>query len=170
MLIFVIGKIVAISECQQTLYIMKININSNTPIFPIRTAAKMLGISVPTLRMYEKEGLILPHKSEGNQRIYSEDDLERLRCIRRAINESKISINGIKTMYSLIPCWEVVKCSEEDRNVCNAFKDHQQACWTYDHPSTICEHRDCKECEVYTKYSQCGSIKDLIKNISGITT
>ena len=149
---------------------MENNINTETPLYPIRTAAQILGISIPTLRMYEKEGLILPHKTDGNQRIYSEDDLERLRCIRRAINESKISINGIKTMYSLIPCWEVVKCSEEDRKVCDAFKDHNQACWTYDHPSTICENKDCKECEVYTKYSQCGSIKDLIKKISGITT
>lgn len=143
-------------------------INTNTPIYPIRTAAQLLGISVPTLRMYEKEGLILPHKTAGNQRIYSEDDLERLRCIRRAINESKISINGIKTIYSLIPCWEVVKCSEEDRKVCNAFKNHEQPCWTFTHPNTTCENRDCKECEVYTEYSQCGSIKDLIKKISGL--
>lgn len=140
-----------------------------TPVYSISIAAKLLGISVPTLRMYEKEGLIIPHKTDGNQRIYSEDDLERLRCIRRAINESKISINGIKTIYSLIPCWEVVKCSKDDRKKCNAFKSHEQPCWTFNHPNTICENRNCRECEVYEKYSQCGSIKDLIKNISGIT-
>lgn len=146
---------------------MKENINISTPIYPIRTAAQLLGISVPTLRMYEKEGLIIPHKTEGNQRIYSENDLERLRCIRRAINESKISINGIKTIYSLIPCWEVVKCSEEDRKNCPSFNDHEQPCWTFRHPGTTCETRDCKECEVYTEFAQCGSIKNLIKKISG---
>lgn len=149
---------------------MEITIDTKTPIYPIRTAAQMLGISIPTLRMYEKEGLIIPHKTDGNQRIYSEADLERLRCIRRAINESKISINGIKTIYSLIPCWEVVKCSEEDRKICNAFNSHEQPCWTFNHPNTICENRDCRDCEVYTEYSQCSSIKDLIKNISGIST
>ena len=145
------------------------NITKNTPIYPIRTAAKLLGISIPTLRMYEKEGLIIPGKTNGNQRIYSDADLERLRCIRHAINESKISINGIKTIYSLIPCWEIVKCSMEDRSICTAFESHSQPCWTLKRPETICAKRDCKECEVYTEYSQCGAIKDLIKKISGIT-
>ena len=128
---------------------MKENINTSTPIYPIRTAAKLLGISVPTLRMYEKEGLIIPNKTEGNQRIYSEDDLERLRCIRRAINESKISINGIKTIYSLIPCWDVAQCSGEDRSKCNSFNNHEQPCWTFKHPGTMCEDSDCRKCEVY---------------------
>jgi MerR family transcriptional regulator/heat shock protein HspR len=146
---------------------MKTLIKHKTPIYPIRTAAQLLGISIPTLRMYEKEGLVIPHKTPGNQRIYSNDDLERLRCIRRAINESKISINGIKTIYSLIPCWKLIQCSDEDRKVCNAFKSHEQPCWTFTHPNTTCENRDCKECEVYTEYSQCGSIKDLIIKISG---
>lgn len=167
-MIFTIGKKVDISNYQLSKRTMEITLDTKTPIYPIRTAAQLLGISVPTLRMYEKEGLIIPHKTEGNQRIYSEDDLERLRCIRRAINESKISINGIKTIYSLIPCWEVVKCSEDDRKVCNAFRSHQQPCWTFNHPNTACENKDCKECDVYTEYSKCGSIKDLIKKISGL--
>ena len=101
---------------------MSTSIEHRTPLYPIRTAAQLLGISIPTLRMYEKEGLLIPHKTAGNQRIYSDADLERLRCIRSAINESKISINGIKSIYSLIPCWEVVKCSEDDRRICNAYK------------------------------------------------
>lgn len=143
------------------------NIDNSTPIYPIRIAAQLLGISIPTLRMYEKEGLIIPHKSEGNQRVYSENDLERLRCIRSAINDSKISINGIKAIYSLIPCWEIVGCSEEDRKICNAYKSHEQPCWTFNHPNTICESKSCRQCDVYNKYSQCGSIKELIKNISG---
>lgn len=147
---------------------METVIDKKTPVYPIRTAAQILGISVHTLRMYEKEGLIIPHKSEGNQRVYSEDDLERLRCIRCAINESKISINGIKTIYSLIPCWEVAKCGEDDRKSCNAFKSHEQPCWTFDHPNTMCENHNCRECEVYSEYSQCGAIKDLIKKISGL--
>ena len=141
----------------------------NTPVYSISIAANLLGISVPTLRMYEKEGLIIPKKTPGNQRIYSDADLDRLKCIRHAINELKISINGIKSIYSLIPCWQVVNCSDEDRRNCSAFKSHEQPCWTFQHPNTICEGRDCRECDVYKNYSQCGSVKDLIKNISGIT-
>ena len=66
------------------------------PIYPIRTAAKLLNISVHTLRMYEKENLILPFKKSTNHRLYSKSDIERIECIRNAIKEDKISINGIK--------------------------------------------------------------------------
>lgn len=137
------------------------------PIYSISTAAKLLGISIPTLRVYEKEGLIIPFKTEGNQRHYSQTDLERVECIRRAIGEKKISVNGIKAIYSLIPCWEVVNCSHEDRAVCGAYNSEDQPCWTFSHPNTICENRICRECEVYTNYSNCGTIKDLLKNIIG---
>src|SRR3989339_600291 len=91
------------------------NLNQDEPIFPIRAAAQLLKISVHTLRMYEREGLIIPFKKESSHRLYSQTDLKRIECIRRAINEMKISINGIKTMYSLIPCWEIMGCSGENR-------------------------------------------------------
>ena len=141
-------------------------ISKGEPIYSISTAAKLLGISVPTLRAYEREGLIIPHKTNGNQRIYSQDDLERIECIRRAINEKKISINGIKAIYSLIPCWEVVKCSEEDRANCGAYNSDEKPCWTFTHPNTTCAERVCRDCDVYQNYSNCGTIKDLLKNIS----
>jgi MerR family transcriptional regulator/heat shock protein HspR len=144
----------------------QINISTNEPIFSISTAAKLLGISVHTLRMYEREGLIIPFKKDSNQRSYSQVDIERINCIRNAINESKISINGIKTIYSLIPCWQVVKCSDDDRKKCQGFNGHGNPCWSYNHPNTICENKNCRECEVYNNFSECGKVKELIKSIS----
>lgn len=136
------------------------------PVYSISMAAHLLSISVHTIRMYEREGLIIPHKKESNQRLYSKADLERIQCIRRSINESKISINGIKRIYSLIPCWEIVKCSDEDKSKCEAYKGHEQPCWTYQNKSTKCEDLKCRSCDVYYKYSQCSEVKDLIKSIS----
>ncbi|MGK9476509.1 MerR family transcriptional regulator [Melioribacter sp. OK-6-Me] len=136
------------------------------PIFPIGTAAKIIGISVHTLRMYEREGLIIPYKKESKQRLFSKADIERIECIRKAINDSKISINGIKSIYSLIPCWEIVNCSEEDRQNCKSYKSHGEPCWNITHPRTMCAEKDCRKCDVYNKYTQCGEIKELIKSIS----
>ncbi|MGK9369875.1 MerR family transcriptional regulator [Melioribacter sp. Ez-97] len=141
-------------------------IDRQEPIFPIGTAAKILGVSVHTLRMYEREGLIIPYKKESNQRLFSKADIERIECIRRAINDSKISINGIKSIYSLIPCWEIINCSEEDRNNCKSYKSHGEPCWSFKHPGTVCAEKECRNCEVYNKYTQCGEIKELIKSIS----
>lgn len=140
-------------------------IEHNEPVYSISAAAKLLNISVHTLRMYEREGLIIPFKKESNQRRYSDADIERLKCIRGAINESKISINGIKTIYSLIPCWELIKCSEQDRSICSAYNQHSEPCWKEKHKGTVCQNKNCRECTVYVKYSQCGEIKELIKSI-----
>ncbi|MDF1612680.1 MerR family transcriptional regulator [Stygiobacter electus] len=142
------------------------NFNIEEPLYPISVAAKLLNISVHTLRMYEREGLIIPFKKESNQRLYSKADLERIECIRKAINESKISINGIKTIYSLIPCWEIVKCSEEERESCEAFNQHSEPCWNVKHHKTVCDNNKCRECEVYKNFIQCGKVKELIKSIS----
>jgi len=62
------------------------------PKYTISNAAKLMGISVHTLRMYEREGLIIPFKKESNQRLYSDRDLERVKCIRKTINDDKIHI------------------------------------------------------------------------------
>ncbi len=143
-----------------------LDISKDEPIFSISSAARILHISVHTLRMYEREGLIIPFKKESKHRLYSKTDIERIECIRHAINEAKISINGIRAMYSLIPCWDLIKCSEEDRKSCKAFSKHRQPCWSYAHDNNTCQDRNCRDCDVYKKLSQCGEIKEVIKKVS----
>jgi len=133
------------------------------PLFPISVAAKLLGISVHTLRMYEKEGLIVPFKKESNHRLYSNSDIERLSCIRNTINESKISIAGIKSIYSLIPCWEITGCSESDRVKCDAYKSHSSPCWSFKHTENVCAGLNCRNCEVYKNFIENGSLKEKLK-------
>jgi len=139
-------------------------VNNEVPIYPIRTAAKLLNISVHTLRMYEKEHLILPFKKSTSHRLYSKSDIDRINCIRSAINESKISINGIKTIYSMMPCWEVINCSKEDRGKCSAYLRHSGPCWAVKGEVTVCSAIDCRNCSVYRDYGECGSIKNFIRN------
>lgn len=139
-------------------------INYEEPIFTISTAAKILEISIPTLRMYEHESLFIPFKKITHQRLYSEADIDRIACIRRSINELKISINGIKAIYSLIPCWDIFKCNPDDRMKCSAFNGIHQPCWSYKPVNRICERQDCRDCKVYKNYSDCMKIKELLKS------
>jgi len=118
--------------------------DANTPVYTISTAAHLLGISIPTLRMYEKEGLIIPYKKESNQRRYSQNDLYRVKCIRETINRDKISIAGIKRILALIPCWDILKCTVDNRNNCLAFQDHTKPCWNHNHTTGICGTKKCR--------------------------
>ncbi|RPI17516.1 MAG: MerR family transcriptional regulator [Ignavibacteriae bacterium] len=131
----------------------------NDPVFSISMAAKILKVSVHTLRMYEKEGLIIPFKKDSKQRLYSKSDIDRLECIRRAINENKISIAGIKTIFSLIPCYKIKNCGEK-RFDCEAYNEHTKPCWMLKHESNFCSDKECRTCEVYMQFANCQVIKE----------
>lgn len=137
--------------------------DQNEPQYTISRAAKLLEVSVHTLRMYEREGLFIPFKKKTNQRLYSKNDLERISNLRNVINDKKISINGIKTIYSLIPCWEIIKCATVDRSICNAYKSEAQVCWVNKKVESPCNTQDCRECSVYADFFACGKIKELLK-------
>lgn len=144
---------------------MRTEEQSEAPLYSIGTAARMLGVSVHTLRMYEREGLIIPFKKESHQRLFSDADMERLRCIRQAITEEKISIEGIKHIQSLIPCWKLLPCSDDDRKVCPAYNGFQGPCWLIRHTSTTCLDRECRSCHVYKEFFTCTSIKEKLKEL-----
>ena len=136
---------------------------TNNPKYTISTAAKILDVSVHTLRMYEREGLIIPFRKDSNQRLYSDLDLERVRCIQRTINEDKIHIEGIRRVLALLPCWSMINCSAEDRRNCEFYTSHTKPCWMINHNSNTCKDRDCRDCEVYQSFGSCGSIKEKLK-------
>ncbi len=138
--------------------------DNDIPLYSIGTTSRMLGVSVQTLRLYERAGLLLVHKSPGGQRCYSQLDIERLECIRNAITEEKISIAGIRTMHSLIPCWQIVHCPVEKRTGCPAFGGHDAGCWTYKHSNNVCAERECRQCEVYRLSTTCAGIKQMIQH------
>ena len=50
----------------------------------ISVVAEMYNIHPQTLRLYEREGLLLPSRSDGNTRLYTDEDLQRLSCCRCA--------------------------------------------------------------------------------------
>ena len=138
--------------------------NIDEPVYTISTAAKLMGISVHTLRMYENEGLIIPFKKESNQRLYSDKDIERIDCIRKSIQNDKIGIAGLKSIAALVPCWELINCSPNDRQNCESFVSHLKPCWTYKHDKNVCSEISCRECSVYKDFD-CSKVKEKIIKI-----
>jgi MerR family transcriptional regulator, heat shock protein HspR len=141
---------------------------SNEPIYTIGAAANLVGVSVQMLRLYESEGLVIPFKKSSQHRLYSEVDIERIRCIRKMINEEKISIVGIKRMLALIPCWAIKNCGKENREQCAAFTDHKQPCWLQNKVADGCDNSDCRNCPVYAKVSDCSSLKQIFNQIEQV--
>jgi len=130
--------------------------------YTIGTAARILGISVPTIRLYEREGLILPLRKPSGHRLFSDGDLERIRCLRRTINEKKIGIAGIRTLLSMVPCWSLRGCPPEARSTCRAVTTIGSPCWTITSKPWQCGTAACRDCIVYQHMSDCAPLKRTI--------
>lgn len=142
---------------------IELGIDEDSPLYSIGVVAGLLETSVQTLRLYENEGLIIPYKKDSRHRLYSQNDITRLKCIRDAITQRKFSIAAIKNMYSLIPCWSLKNCSQDDRKNCEAYNGFEMPCWTYKHKNNSCSLEVCNRCEVYKGHAKCDSIKNTIK-------
>ena len=91
-------------------------------VYPIAIAAQQVGLSARTLRIYEQEGLIRPaRKPEGDQRLYSQQDLIWIRCISELIHGHSLTTVAIRRLLDLIPCWEVKRCPDEVAARCAPF-------------------------------------------------
>ena len=70
-------------------------------LFFISMAAEMLGMHPQTLRKYERLGLIQPSRTIGSMRLYSREDLERLRLIKRLVDEVGINLAGVQRLLTI---------------------------------------------------------------------
>lgn len=69
--------------------------------YMISAVAEMYGIHPQTLRLYEREGLLKPSRTEGNTRLYTEDDLERLEFILNLARDLGVNIAGIAIVLQM---------------------------------------------------------------------
>ena len=73
----------------------------NQDLFFISIAARMLGMHPQTLRKYERLGLVRPTRTIGSMRIYSRDQLERLKLIKRMVDDNGINLAGVQRLLSI---------------------------------------------------------------------
>jgi len=69
--------------------------------FTISIVSKMYSVHPQTLRLYEREGLLLPHRSEGNRRLYSRDDLRRLKIILSLTRDLGVNLAGVEIIIGM---------------------------------------------------------------------
>ena len=73
----------------------ELGVGQDEPVFIISVAARMLGVQTQTLRYYERLGLIEPARTQGNQRVFSRADIERVRRIRGFMDDLGVNLAGV---------------------------------------------------------------------------
>jgi MerR family transcriptional regulator/heat shock protein HspR len=67
----------------------------------ISDAARLLDMHPQTLRKYERLGLVRPARTVGSMRLYSRDEIEKLRFIKRLVDESGVNLAGVQQLLSV---------------------------------------------------------------------
>jgi MerR family transcriptional regulator, heat shock protein HspR len=73
----------------------------NQGVYMISVAAELAGMHPQTLRIYEARGLITPKRSAGKTRLYSQEDVERLRRIQELTSEMGMNLAGVEKVFEL---------------------------------------------------------------------
>src|SRR5215469_6421216 len=69
--------------------------------YMISSVAEQYQIHPQTLRLYEREGLLAPSRSDGNTRLYTDEDLERLEVILKLTRELGVNLAGVEIILNM---------------------------------------------------------------------
>ena len=69
--------------------------------YMISAVAEKYGVHPQTLRMYEREGLLKPSRSDGNTRLYTDDDLVRLEVVLELTRELGVNLAGVEIILNM---------------------------------------------------------------------
>jgi MerR family transcriptional regulator/heat shock protein HspR len=81
--------------------VSKTDIEVDQDLYFISMAARMLGMHPQTLRKYERLGLVQPTRTIGSMRLYSREELERLKLIKRLVDDAGINLAGVQRLLSI---------------------------------------------------------------------
>jgi MerR family transcriptional regulator/heat shock protein HspR len=74
---------------------------NDTPVYVISVVSRMLQMHPQTLRKYERAGLIRPSRTDGMLRLYSDDDVRRLRLIKHLVDDLGLNLAGVDLVLEL---------------------------------------------------------------------
>jgi len=78
--------------------------------YTISAVAEMYNIHPQTLRLYEREGLLIPSRSNGNTRLYSHEDLERLEAILNLTRDLGVNLAGVEIVLNMRERMKEMQC------------------------------------------------------------
>ena len=83
----------------------------------ISTAARVLRMHPQTLRKYERLGLVRPARTLGSMRLYSQDELERIRFIKRLVDDLGINLAGVQQLLEIAEVMRRIQPLTDERQL-----------------------------------------------------
>ncbi len=85
-------------------------VDKDEPLYSISAATKLIGIRPESIRAYEEQDLIKPARTKetkGGKRLYSQNDIDWIKFLRRLMQDENLSMSGVKKLMSIYKIYEV---------------------------------------------------------------
>lgn len=116
------------------------------PIYAIGAVGLLVGTSPRMIREYEKMGLILPRKING-QRRFSQIEVQFIAAIQYYLDEVGMSLPGLRVLFQMAPCWELKNCQNRS---CAAWRNATERCFEIvKNKASSCRPELCGGCPIY---------------------
>ena len=97
------------------------------PVYSMGVAVQPMQMHPQSLRLYDKEGLLLPARRR-QWRFYSPHDLDRIRIMRHLVHQEDVGLKGLRRMLGLIPCWDLNGCPPKRSEKCRGATVRSRPC------------------------------------------
>jgi len=124
--------------------------------------ARHFHVSVDLLRLYERQGVLIPIKSSRGTRYFTENDYQWIEMLLRLVREARVTLRAIGHLLIQIPCWNIRHCGFERRENCPIISDAIEPCWVNRSRCPVVCSQDCYFCPVYRSAPQLDTLIALL--------
>lgn len=135
-------------------------------VYTMGIASKKSGVPISVLREYESNGLLIPHLTDTNRRVFSDTDIRNARQLRKLQKEHRLSLAALRFLAGCLPCWMIKGCSPEERERCERLDAAGEPCWCKVSLQNRAECEQCQCCEVYRAIEDLGNLKALVMRLT----
>lgn len=131
----------------------------------IGTVARRFGVSPDLLRLYEREGLLLPLKSPRGTRYFTELDFPWIDVILRLVRGARLRLAEVRRLLARIPCGALRQCPLETQRACPLLENGDRPCWMSRATCSGVDTRECYFCGVYRAAPTSRDVRDWLARL-----
>ena len=135
-------------------------------VYTMGIASRKSGVPISVLREYESSGLLIPHVTDTNRRIFSDVDIENARHLRELQKGHRLSLNALKFLAACIPCWMFKRCPPDAEGQCESVGIAGEPCWCSVDLKNMAAREQCRCCGTYRAVKNLGNLRGLFLSLT----
>jgi len=137
-------------------------------VYTMGIASRKSGVPISVLREYEANGLLIPHLTDTNRRIFSDVDIDNARHLRNLQKGHRLSLAALRFLAASIPCWMFKRCPPKAVGQCESLGTVGEPCWCSVSSRNTATREQCRCCETYRALKNLEDLRGLFMSLTDV--